>query len=166
MEILAYARGRTDAFDRHLVRAATPATRALARRLVALASERTADSPAPAEASVQVCEALRRPLTRLAGAGGYRYLLTRAVALATAEVPRLEGLSVLPDGSLAGVEHLEGSEPLDRPEPLEPGGVVLVAELLGLLIAFIGETLTRSLVREAWPDVSSTDVDQETGDRS
>jgi hypothetical protein len=33
-------------------------------------------------------------------------------------------------------------------------GEVLVAELLGLLVTFIGEGLTLSLVREAWPGVS------------
>ena len=34
------------------------------------------------------------------------------------------------------------------------GAEVLVAELLGLLVTLIGETLTLSLVREAWPDAS------------
>ena len=34
------------------------------------------------------------------------------------------------------------------------GSELLIGELIGLLITFIGEPLTLSLVREAWPDVS------------
>lgn len=30
----------------------------------------------------------------------------------------------------------------------------MLAELLGLLVSFIGESLTLTLVREAWPDAS------------
>ena len=32
--------------------------------------------------------------------------------------------------------------------------MIMVAELLKLLVMFIGEPLTLSLVREAWPDAS------------
>jgi hypothetical protein len=31
----------------------------------------------------------------------------------------------------------------------------VLAELLGLLVSFIGESLTLTLVREAWPNVST-----------
>jgi hypothetical protein len=37
--------------------------------------------------------------------------------------------------------------------------VVLVAQLLRLLVAFIGETLTLRLVRESWPKLSVNDSD-------
>jgi hypothetical protein len=33
------------------------------------------------------------------------------------------------------------------------GGVVLVAQLLGLLVAFVGERLTLKIVREVWPNL-------------
>jgi hypothetical protein len=44
-----------------------------------------------------------------------------------------------------GAQHNSG-------ELLE-GGVVLVAQLLGLLVAFIGKDLTMGFVLEVWPEV-------------
>ena len=45
------------------------------------------------------------------------------------------------------------------PEELSEGEVVLLAQLLGLLVAFIGEKLTLRLVREVWPQVPLDDLD-------
>jgi hypothetical protein len=45
------------------------------------------------------------------------------------------------------------------PGELLEGGVVMVAQLLGLLVAFIGENLTVSLVRDVWPKARLTTVD-------
>lgn len=39
------------------------------------------------------------------------------------------------------------------------GESLLFAELLGLLVAFIGEALTLRLVREAWPKLRLSDLD-------
>jgi hypothetical protein len=39
------------------------------------------------------------------------------------------------------------------------GRVVLLAQLLGLLVAFIGEDLTLRLVREVWPKLSLNNLD-------
>src|SRR5687767_2046261 len=47
----------------------------------------------------RVCEKLRRPLSTLAGAAGFRSLLARALTLAKAESPWLEGLKINPDGT-------------------------------------------------------------------
>jgi hypothetical protein len=47
---------------------------------------------------------------------------------------------------------------LDPAEFFE-GSVVLLAQVLGLLVAFIGENLTVSLVREVWPKVSLNNLD-------
>jgi len=44
------------------------------------------------------------------------------------------------------------------------GRVVLLAQLLGLLVAFIGEDLTLRLVREVWPKLSINDVNFGKGD--
>ena len=46
-----------------------------------------------------------------------------------------------------------------KPDELFEGGVVLVAQLLGLLAAFIGEDLTLRFVREVWPDVPLNNLD-------
>jgi hypothetical protein len=45
-----------------------------------------------------------------------------------------------------------------NPDELLEGGVVLVAQLLGLLTAFIGQTLTLRFVREIWPEVPLDDL--------
>jgi hypothetical protein len=97
----------------------------------------------------RVCEKLRRPLTTFAGAVGYRSLLLRALTLAKREAPSLSAVKVNPDGSL---EDDDGEPNLGNHDA--EGGVLLVAHLLGLLFAFIGETLTLRLMQDVWPDGS------------
>lgn len=126
---------------------ASPAARALAERLVALESDREADRAATPAACA--CEKLRPPLSRLAGAEGFRSLLARALAMAKAEYPSLGAATVLADGSLEG--------------PDEEGGVAVVAHLLGLLMTFIGEPLTLQLVRDVWPDPPAGGADRDAG---
>jgi len=109
-----------------------------------------------AENAARVCEKLRTILTAFAGAAGFRSLLTRALTLARAQEPSLAGVVVLEDGSLTGLEKLRGAS-----RTVEPGyggegegGQVLVAQLLDLLILFIGEPMTHQLVYTAWPEAS------------
>jgi hypothetical protein len=51
---------------------------------------------------------------------------------------------------------------LDLDELFE-GRVVLLAQLLGLLVAFIGENLTLRLVREVWLQAQLHDLDFDDG---
>jgi hypothetical protein len=44
------------------------------------------------------------------------------------------------------------------PAQFAEGRTVLLAQLLGLLVAFIGEGLTVRLVHEAWPDLSHSEL--------
>ena len=97
------------------------------------------------------------------GNGGFRALLSRALALANAEVPWLRAVQVKADGSLEGLEELHAQ--LDPDEFFE-GRVVLLAQLLGLLVAFIGENLTLRLVREVWPKVPLDDLDFGNGGKN
>ena len=129
-----------------------PAIQNLARRVVASELARVSSSHGDPDRAVRACEKLRVPLTRLAGAAGFSSLLSRALVLAKRQAPSLEGLRVEADGSLAG--FTEGQRDSGAAEAARYGGVVLVAELLGLLVTFIGQPLTLSLVREAWPDAS------------
>ena len=39
------------------------------------------------------------------------------------------------------------------------GGAILIAQLLGLLITFIGEGITLRLVQDVWPEVAFDDRD-------
>lgn len=98
---------------------------------------------------VCVCEKLRGPLATLAGVAGYRALISRALALAKAEVPSLGSVQVREDGSLDVPLAVEPQRDMDE---TQKGGAALVAQLLVLLVTFIGEALTMRLVRDAWPD--------------
>ncbi|MDB5309417.1 MAG: hypothetical protein JWO38_3619 [Gemmataceae bacterium] len=126
----------------------TPAIQNLARRLIALEAARI-PSDGLGGAAVRACEKLRVPLARLAGVAGFRSLLARAVALATAEVPWLDSVQVRPDGALEGFDAAGR-----QPGAVLGGeaGTAVVAHLLGLLVTFIGDPLTLALVRDAWPD--------------
>jgi hypothetical protein len=42
-------------------------------------------------------------------------------------------------------------------------GIILLAELIGLLHAFIGEALTLRLLQDAWPNAVFDDCDSEDG---
>jgi hypothetical protein len=103
---------------------------------------------------------LRVSLARLAGVAGFHSLMSRAVALAKAEVPTLAGAEVRADGSLEG---LDGPRHDRDAGAGGEGGVVVVAQLLGLLVTFIGEPLTLRLVRDAWPEASATGPDVSSG---
>lgn len=103
-----------------------------------------------------VPERLRPPLSSLMGPAGFRGLLARALALASAEVPWLRAVRVDDDGTLDG--WLQPFAVLG-PEQFHEGRVVLLAQLLGLLVAFIGERLTLRLLLEEWPKLSVGDLD-------
>jgi hypothetical protein len=108
-----------------------------------------------------VCDKLRPPLATLMGTTGFRALLTRALARATVRVIALRGIYITPAGVL---ERLATSEVQGKPAPENEGSVELIAELLGLLCAFIGIKLTLQLVRDIWPALPFNDLDFESGD--
>lgn len=89
------------------------------------------------------------------GKGGFRAVLSRALAVAGEEVPWLTALEVNADGALEGWKKAEVPP---AAKELTEGGVLLIAQLLGLLVAFIGENLTLRLVRDAWPKLSFDDL--------
>src|SRR5258705_7966167 len=130
--------------------------RTVAERLITYETLENRSRQTNTPAAFHVCEKLRSQLATLMGNGGFRALLARALALAIAEVPCLRAVHVKADGSLEGVDELETQ--LD-PQQIVEGRVVLLAQLLGLLVAFIGENLTLHLVRGAWPEDRLTDSD-------
>ena len=100
-----------------------------------------------------VCEKLRMSLAALAGVAGFRSLLSRA--LAVVDVEWLKSVKVEPDGSLIGLEVTSGLSA----DEIARGETILVAQLVSLLITFIGDTLTLRLLQDAWPEVSRSDMD-------
>jgi hypothetical protein len=63
------------------------------------------------------------------------------------------------DGSLEGFDGIEGSREGEAGAAAGQAGMVLVANLLELLVTFIGKPLTLRLVNGTWPDVSMDKVD-------
>ena len=142
---------------------ATPKMRDYAERLIAYETRGNKSSETKPPAVFLVGEKLRPQLATLMGNVGFRALLSRALALANAEVPWLHVVHVKADGSFEGLDKLDAQV---DPEEIAKGRVVLLAQLLGLLVALIGEILTLQLVCDVWPKLSLSDLDLGTGDKS
>ncbi len=124
-------------------------------------AERVTDTRA--QAAFRVCDKLRRSLSVLTGVVGFRSVLARALVLGRAEAPWLAELQLGADGSLELPIELEsrlGQEEAAR------GGVVLIGSLLGLLITFVGKTLTLRLVQDVWPKAAFGEPENELKDQS
>src|SRR5688500_14017195 len=122
---------------------ASPATRDMARRLLAYEAAHPHRPDGEANSAVRVLEQLRGRLTKLMGAVGFSTLLSRALSLAKDEVPSLEAVQVRADGSLEGFDR-DGQG--QDAETITNRDVVLVAHLLGLLVTFVGAPLTMRLL--------------------
>jgi hypothetical protein len=117
----------------------------LARRLLAY---ETQDEQAPEGPAIfRVTEKLRRSLSRLTGTAGFRSLLSRALTLASTQAPALSGVRISPTGSLDSLDGIG-----DHRQATE-ASVMLVAQLLALLVLFIGDSLVLRIVSDIWPDV-------------
>jgi hypothetical protein len=123
----------------------------LARRLIVLEAARANSSDAPVDTAMLVIGELRMRLVKLAGVEGFRSLLSRALTLSKAEAPSLNIVQISSDGSLEGFDGIDESEEAGA---AGQAGTVLVANLLELLVTFIGEPLTLRLVHDTWPDAT------------
>jgi hypothetical protein len=59
-------------------------------------------------------------------------------------------VQVAADGSIKGLDELVQ---IDK-EQARDEGAILIAQLLGLLLTFIGEGLTLRLVKDVWPEAA------------
>ena len=128
--------------------------RKLAQQLIDEERRGVVSPETKSRAAFQVCEKLRGPLATFAGVAGFRSLLLRALVLARAEAPLLRGVQIQPDGSFQYSPELETQ--LDTTE-VAAAAALLIEQLLGLLVVFIGEALTLRLVHEVWPRAASQD---------
>lgn len=129
----------------------SPEIQDLARRLLAFEAAHDNALDAQVDVVLHVIEELRMRLIRLAGVEGFRSLLSRALTLAKAEAPALTMVQVRADGSLEGFNGIEQGQEAGA---TGQAGIVLVAQLLELLVTFIGAPLTLRLVHDKWPDAS------------
>ena len=144
-----FSRRNSDPVQR-MSNSASPKLKQLARRL--LEYEASSSRPADAQNSTafHVCEKLREPFGKLLGGDGFRAMLSRAQAMAGKEVPWLLALTLKADGSLDGLDELEGKF---KARVVAEGEVVLVAQLFGLMVTFIGPKLTQRFLNEIWPEL-------------
>jgi hypothetical protein len=148
-----------------------PKTRELARRLIAYEAV-TGNTSEPSESAIlRVYEKLRQGLGEFAGAAGFQSLASRALVLARTEAPSLSVVRVSAGGALQGLEQGRGEIQhqidIDKERagesPVGEVGIILIARLLGLLLIFLGEPLTLSLLRVKWPGGALDDRNSENG---
>ena len=117
-------------------------------------------------------EKLRHCLVSFAGVASFHSIAVRALVGAQVDVPSLCAVQITADGTLQGLSDVEsqitietdqaGSQQSGEDPPGEDGAI-LIASILGLLLTFLGEALTLSLLRNAWPDATFDDRNSENG---
>jgi len=128
-------------------------TRDLARCLLNYEAALAASSESMRPTSLSVYEKLRQSLSEFAGTAAFESLAFRALAQAKSEAPSLD--------------ELEPPIDIDKDSagkfPAGEGGIILIARLLGLLLIFLGEPLTLSLLRVTWPGAALDNCSSENG---
>ncbi len=120
-------------------------TRDLARSLIACAADAGTNSLHTEPATVRVYERLRRQLGAPVGVDGFQALASRALSLAKSESPRLNALQVTANGGLRGLWSIESQTETDEDGE---AGIILIAQLLGLFLSFLGEATTLRLIED------------------
>lgn len=137
--------------------------RSIAQRLINHEMEAKGSLETTDISTFRVIDRLGPQLAMLMGQSGFRALLARALALASAEVAWLREVRVKADGTLEGLATLHASL---KPADIREGRIVLLAQLLGLLVAFIGPALTSRVIGEIWPQLAADNVDFGNGDKT
>jgi hypothetical protein len=119
-------------------------TRDLARSLVASEVDAATTRLHTEPATVRVYERLRQQLGASVGADGFQALASRALALAKSESSRLSAVQITVNGGLRGLGEVESRDTDDDGEV----GIVLIAQLLGLFLTFLGEATTLRLIED------------------
>lgn len=130
--------------------------RTLAKQLQALETPRNSSADGDGPLAFRTIDKLRLTLSLLMGRIGFQALLARALRLATAEVPCLSAVRVVADGELEGLTEARSSV---NAAAFAGGEVVVLAQLIGLLVAFIGPSLTLRLIKQVWPQLSLKHAD-------
>src|ERR1039457_6021895 len=120
-------------------------TRDLARSLVAGEANASTTSLQTEPATVRVYEKLRRQLGAPVGVDGFQALASRALALAKSQSSRLSAVQVTANGGLRGLGEVESQSGADEDGE---AGIILIAQLLGLFLTFLGEATTLRLIED------------------
>jgi hypothetical protein len=94
---------------------------------------------------VRVYDRLRRQFTAPVGVDAFQVLASRALALARSESRRLSAVQITANGGLSGLGEIESQTDTDEDGEV---GVMLIAQLLGLFVTFLGEATTLRLIED------------------
>jgi len=122
-------------------------THDLARSLFSSEADANATALQTKPASVRVYEKLRRQLGAPVGVDGFQALASRALVLAKSQSPKLSAVQVTASGEMHGLGEVESQDGTSEGEDNE-AGVILIAQLLGLFLTFLGETTTLRLIED------------------
>ncbi|HUZ04931.1 MAG TPA: hypothetical protein VMU62_06220 [Acidobacteriaceae bacterium] len=120
-------------------------TRDFARSLVAREADVSTTSLPTESATVRVYERLRQQLSAPVGTDGFQALASRALALAKSQSPQLSAVQVTANGGLRGLGEVESHTGTDEDGE---AGIILIAQLLGLFLTFLGEATTLRLIED------------------
>lgn len=121
----------------------------IAGRIVAAATQGAATPFEVASAMERVLPPLYRTTSDLLGQEGFWALLARARFLAGQQHPLLATLEIRVESSLT-VEHVEAAVRREGADAVSAAVTTLVAQLLTLLVSFIGDDLTVRLIQRTW----------------
>ncbi len=142
----------------------TPTSRIFAECLIGHEARVNPPAQDGTPSALPVIGMLRPVLASFMGRAGYHALLLRALVLARNEIPWLCEVEIAADGGLNNFAGLAAGQ--DSAEATA-GSEVLLAGLIDLLVAFIGEGLTLRLVHGLWPVISNdTDFTQDYSNES
>jgi len=120
-------------------------TRDLARSLVAREADASALPLQAQAATVRAYERLRRQLGSPVGVDGFQVLASRALALAKSQFSKLSAVQITENGHLRGLGDVESPSATDEDGE---AGIILIAQLLGLFLNFLGEATTLRLIED------------------
>jgi hypothetical protein len=110
-----------------------------------------ADTAGLVAAGNRVCQKISIRLARRVSAEGAQAILARALHLARATYPVLEGARVAQAQDMG----LEGLNTRPDASEMRQGMLAVVSTLIDLLVRFIGEELAWRMMREVWSDLPS-----------
>ena len=130
-----------------------PMIRDWARRLVASEASAEPLSAQTEVATLRVYQKLRQKLCAPVGADGFHALASRALSLTQSQYPRLSAVQVMASGDLHGLGEVGLQTGVDEESEV---GTILIAQLLGLFLALLGEDTTVRLIDGSplWSEVT------------
>lgn len=133
---------------------ATERERDLARRILAREDGENMKSDGLAAALMQVLDRLSSHVGRLVGQVGYEVLLRRALHLAASDWPFLKSIPVRVSAEEVGLPGLAESVRDQDPTVVRRCLVEILANLVWLLVTFIGEDVGSRLIQQVLGETS------------